>query len=160
MGWHSLLQHFLDISSQIVSERKWMPAWSINLYNIPSPIQEASLFFIRTAAAAKSLQLCPTLSNRMDCSLPGSSVHGIFQAWVLERGAIAFSEWGSLAAFKKRNRSLRFRGTHPDFWDSPEPSLAQLTFVFDSHFSKYECLSGLQNVMYIQLFIHSTKVLP
>ena len=29
-------------------------------------------------------QLCPTLSNPMDCSLPGSSVHGIFQARVLE----------------------------------------------------------------------------
>ena len=35
-------------------------------------------------------QLCPTLSNPMDCILPGSSVHGIFQARVLEWGAIAF----------------------------------------------------------------------
>ena len=34
----------------------------------------------------------PTRSNPMDCSLPGSSVHGIFQARVLEWGAIAFSE--------------------------------------------------------------------
>ena len=38
----------------------------------------------------KSLS-CPTLSNPMDYSLPGSSVHGIFQARVLEWGAIAFS---------------------------------------------------------------------
>ena len=36
-------------------------------------------------------QLCPTLSNPMDCSLPGSSIHGICQARVLEWGAIAFS---------------------------------------------------------------------
>ena len=35
-------------------------------------------------------QLCLTLSDPMDCSLPGSSVHGIFQARVLEWGAIAF----------------------------------------------------------------------
>ena len=35
---------------------------------------------------------CPTLSDPMDCSLPGSSVHGIFQARVLEWDAIAFSE--------------------------------------------------------------------
>ena len=35
----------------------------------------------------------PTLSDPMDCSLPGSSVHGIFQARVLEWGAIAFSAW-------------------------------------------------------------------
>ena len=36
-------------------------------------------------------QSCPILSNPMDCSLPGSSIHGIFQARVLEWGAIAFS---------------------------------------------------------------------
>ena len=37
-------------------------------------------------------QLCPTLRNPMDCSLPGSSPCGIFQARVLEWGAIAFSD--------------------------------------------------------------------
>ena len=36
-------------------------------------------------------QSCPTLSDPMDCSLPGSSIHRIFQARVLEQGAIAFS---------------------------------------------------------------------
>ena len=36
-------------------------------------------------------QLGLTLSDPMDCSLPGSSVHGVFQARVLEWGAIAFS---------------------------------------------------------------------
>ena len=36
-------------------------------------------------------QSCPTLSDPMGCSLPGSSIHGIFQARVLEWGAIAFS---------------------------------------------------------------------
>ena len=36
-------------------------------------------------------QSCPTLSDPMDCSLPGSSIHGIFQARVLEWGAIVFS---------------------------------------------------------------------
>ena len=37
-------------------------------------------------------QSCPTLRDPMDCSLPGSSAHGIFQARVLEWGAIAFSD--------------------------------------------------------------------
>ena len=37
-------------------------------------------------------QLCLTLSDPMDCSLPRSCVHGIFQARVLEWSAIAFSE--------------------------------------------------------------------
>ena len=45
-----------------------------------------------TAAAAKSLQLCPTLCDPMDGSPPGSSVHGILQVRVLEWGAIAFCQ--------------------------------------------------------------------
>ena len=40
---------------------------------------------------SENTQSCPTLSNPMDCSLPGSSVHEIFQARVLESVAIAFS---------------------------------------------------------------------
>jgi len=40
-------------------------------------------------------QSCPTLCNPMVCSLPGSSIHGIFQARVLEWGAIAFSQFVS-----------------------------------------------------------------
>ena len=40
-------------------------------------------------------QSCPTLCDPMDCSLPGSSVHRILQARVLEWGAIAFSEIGN-----------------------------------------------------------------
>ena len=44
------------------------------------------------AAAAKSCQSCPTLHDPMDCSLPGCSVHGIFQARVLEWGDIAFPD--------------------------------------------------------------------
>jgi len=38
-------------------------------------------------------QSFPTLSDPMDCSLPGSSIHGVFQARVLEWGAIAFSKY-------------------------------------------------------------------
>ena len=48
----------------------------------PSPVNESE---------SEVAQSCPTLSNPMDCSLPGSSVHGIFQARMLESGAIAFS---------------------------------------------------------------------
>ena len=44
------------------------------------------------AAAAKSLQSCPTLCDPMDCSPPGFSVHGILQATVLEWVAISFSK--------------------------------------------------------------------
>ena len=44
-----------------------------------------------STAAAKSLQSCPTLCDPIDCSLPGCSIHGDFQARVLEWFAIAFS---------------------------------------------------------------------
>ena len=47
---------------------------------------------MKVKSESEVAQSCPTLSNPMDCSLPGSSVHGIFQARVLEWGAIAFSE--------------------------------------------------------------------
>ena len=40
-------------------------------------------------------QSCPTLSNPMDCSLPGSSVHGIFQTRILEWVAMPFSRGSS-----------------------------------------------------------------
>ena len=43
------------------------------------------------AAAAESLQSCPTLCDPIDVSPPGASAHGVFQARVLECGAIAFS---------------------------------------------------------------------
>ena len=46
---------------------------------------------MKVKSESEAAQLCPTLSNPMDCSLPGSSVHGNFQARVLEWGAIAFS---------------------------------------------------------------------
>ena len=45
------------------------------------------------AAAAKSLQSCLTLCDSIDSSPPGSPTHGIFQARVLEWGAIAFSDY-------------------------------------------------------------------
>ena len=38
---------------------------------------------------------CPTLCDPMDCSLPGSSVHGVFQAWILEWVVISFSRGSS-----------------------------------------------------------------
>ena len=50
----------------------------------PSPMHESE-------KGKWSRSVGPTLSDPMDCSLPGSSVHGIFQARVLDWGAIAFS---------------------------------------------------------------------
>ena len=46
---------------------------------------------MKVKSQSKVAQSYPTLSDTMDCSLPGSSVYGIFQARVLEWGVIAFS---------------------------------------------------------------------
>ena len=51
-------------------------------------------------------QSCPTLRDPMMCSLPSSSVHGIFQARVLEWGAIAFSMTNLDSMFKSRDITL------------------------------------------------------
>ena len=50
---------------------------------------------MKVKSESEVAQPCPTLSDPMDCSPPGSSVRGIFQARVLEWGAIAFSEMGA-----------------------------------------------------------------
>ena len=46
---------------------------------------------MKVKSESEVAQSCPTLRDPLDCSLPGSSAHGIFQARVLEWGAIAFS---------------------------------------------------------------------
>ena len=46
---------------------------------------------MKVKSESEVTESCPTLSDPMDCGLPGSSVQGIFQARVLEWGAIAFS---------------------------------------------------------------------
>ena len=49
------------------------------------------------------VQLCPTLCNPVDCSLPGPSVHGIFQARILERVAISSSrDWTQVSCIGRR----------------------------------------------------------
>ena len=52
-------------------------------------------------------QSCPALRDPMDCNLPGSSIHGIFQAGVLEWGAIAFS---NIRLEEPKNQMLQVKG--------------------------------------------------
>ena len=65
-------------------------------WDSPGKNTEVGFHFLLQCMKVKSesevAQSCPTLSDPMDCSLPGSSVCGIFQARVLEWGAIAFSK--------------------------------------------------------------------
>ena len=54
---------------------------------------------MKVKSESEVAQSCPTLHDPMDCSPPGSSAHGIFQARVLEWGAIAFSGGEARASF-------------------------------------------------------------
>ena len=53
---------------------------------------------MKVKSESEIAQSCPIPRDPMDCSLPGSSIHGIFQAKVLEWGAIAFSNRGLMAS--------------------------------------------------------------
>ena len=61
---------------------------------------------MKVKSESEVTESCPTLSDPMDCSPPGSSVHEIFQARVLEWGAIAFSMTNLDSILKSRNITL------------------------------------------------------
>ena len=66
---------------------------------------------MKVKSESEVAQSCLTLSNSMDCSLPGSSVHGFFQARVLEWGAIAFSDLiAEKATISKEGTTLEVTG--------------------------------------------------
>ena len=80
-----------------VQPHRWQPTRVCRPWDSPGKNTGVGCHFLLQCMKMKSesevAQSCLTLSNTMDCSLPGSSVHGIFQARVLEWGAIAFSDW-------------------------------------------------------------------
>ena len=63
---------------------------------------------MKVKSESEVAQSCPTLSDPMDCSLPGSSIHGIFQARVPEWGAIAFSTLTPSTLQKKFGKRKEF----------------------------------------------------
>ena len=79
--------------------------------------------------SSKRSQSCPTLCHLMDCSLPGSSVHGILQASLLEWVAISFSR------------------------DLPNPGVEPVSPAFQAYALPSEPLGSLQ-ILYIQVWSH------
>ena len=88
-----LLSHFSRANS--VRPHRRQPTRLPRPWDSPGKNTGVGCHFLLQCMTVKSqsevAQSCLTLSDPMDCSLPGSSVHGIFQARVLEWGAIAFS---------------------------------------------------------------------
>ena len=83
---------------------------------------------MKVKSESEVAQLCLTLSNPMDCSLPGSSGHGIFQARVLEWGAIAFSVPNSGYPQKSLRAVLLWLCKLQ--YSVPEEALSSLCFTF------------------------------
>ena len=81
--------------SDSVRPHRWKPTGLPHPWDSPGKNTGVGCHFLLQCMKVKSeseaAQSCPTLSDPMDCSLPGFSVHGILQARVLEWGAIAFS---------------------------------------------------------------------
>ena len=98
---------------------------------------------MKVKSESEDTQLCPTLSDPMDCSLPGSSVHGIFQARVLEWVAIAFSDKGLYKFLIQLGMRLLF---------DPE------TLLLGIHSTKMKtCVHrNTQHRMFMAAFIHNS----
>ena len=103
-GWGTCVQPRLihvcccwvaSVMSNSVRPHRRQPTRLPRPWDSPGKNTGVGCYFLLQCMKVKSqsevAQSCPTLSDPMDCSLPGSSIHGIFQARVLEWGAIAFS---------------------------------------------------------------------
>ena len=88
---------------------------------ISAPCSRKSQIILLAYVCAKSLQLCLTLHNPMDCSLPGSSIHGILQARILEwvarpssRGSSAPQDWNCVSCISGGCFTTKPLGKPPD----------------------------------------------
>ena len=85
----------LLVVSDSVRPHRWQPTRLLRPCDSPGKNTGVGCHFLHQCMEVKSesevTQLCPTFHDPMDCSPPGSSTHGIFQARVLEWGDIAFT---------------------------------------------------------------------
>ena len=109
------------------------------------------LQWVKVKSESEVAQSCPTLSDPMDCSLPGSSIRGIFQARVLEWGAITFSD--ELIVFSNKYQPRPLLWPRPSlFLSSPcllisspissliHPTSQPITRSLKRHFHPSECI--------------------
>ena len=110
---------------------------------------------MKVKSQSEVIQSCPTLSNPMDCSLPGSSIHGIFQARVLEWGAIAFSIyhatctqllWYTTIQPSKKPRVLT--ETHINRVKKWQNSVQEVCRIEDSDFKTVQYRNGKNHIMW------------
>jgi len=104
---------FVSVVSDSVWPQRCQPTRLPRPWDSPSKNTGVGCYFLLQCMKVKSesgvAQSCPTLSNLMDCSLPGSSVHGIFQARVLY---LFTSYWDRLIQVWKAPASAMAPGYH------------------------------------------------
>ena len=139
--------------SNSVRPHRWQPARLSHPWDSPGKNTGVGCHFllqcIKVKGESEVAQSCLTLSDPMDCSLPGSSVHGIFQARVLEWGAIAFSDWIS--------DSSAFSTPSLNIWKSSvnvllKPSLENFEHYFSSMWNECNCVVVWTLFPYTTLF--------
>ena len=125
--------------SDSVRPQRWQPTRLPRPWDSPGKNTGVACHFLLQCMKVKSesevaqvvylkvTQSCPTPSDPMDCSLPGSSVHGIFQARVLEWGAIAFSS----TVYSTKQKS--FSSEKPSKVQSRDSGPRLLGFKFQLH---------------------------
>ena len=136
---------------------KWDQLWlfpflhtPIHLQSIISPISDLNIYNMKQILLhpkwSKVAQSCPTLCDPMDCSLPGSSVHGIFQARVLEWVAISFSRESSQP--RDWTRVSHIAGRRFIVWATREDLLYKSFLICCSGLARY--LSGKRVCLPVQ----------
>ena len=106
---------------------------------------------MKVKSESEVAQSCPTLRDPMDCSLPGSSAHGIFQARVLEWGAIAFSAsyatkcqkvlWGhGTDISKEMNSCSKITNSRINIWGNELGTWLESTEHVRGQQGRYVCL--------------------
>ena len=114
LNWNSFLLLLLSVASVVsdsVQPHRLQPTRLLCPWDSPGKNGGVGCHFLLPCMKVKSesevTQSCLTLHDPMDCSLPGSSVHGSFQARILEWVAIAFSRNPFLLLFKFKKKKKR-----------------------------------------------------
>ena len=135
-GWKGGRSEFFKSPKDL----KFSQCTSQGLHN---PVLSNSWIYASLRSLSRLFQSCPTLGDLMDCSLPGSSVHGIFQARVLEWGAIAFSDASLIS--EKNHVSCSF-GLHFSYERNKHPLMFSRHFHFYKLFTFFAHLGGTQKI--------------